>query len=108
MAYDEALAQRILEVVGDDVVDVKRMFGGWAVMLDGNMAVGVSDDELMVRVGEEGSEAALAQDDVRPFDKMGKRMGGWVLVGGDAIAEDQGLANWVGVGLGYAGSLPAK
>lgn len=108
MAYDEALAQRILDVIGDDVVDTKKMFGGFAVLLDGNMAVGVSEDEVMVRVGAEGFDEAVAHDEVRPFDKMGRRMTGWVLVGGDSIAEDDGLAHWVDVGMSYAGSLPAK
>ncbi len=108
MAYDDALAQRILDAIGDDVVDTKKMFGGLAVLLDGNMAVGVSGDELMVRVGVDGFEDALARDDVHPFDMSGKRMNGWVLVGGDAIAEDSGLAHWVDIGMAYAGSLPGK
>ena len=108
MAYDEVLAQRILDAVGDDVVDTKKMFGGLAVLLDGNMAVGVSGDEVMVRVGVEGFEEAVAQQDVRPFEMSGKRMNGWVLVGGDAIAEDDGLGHWIEVGMSYAGSLPAK
>jgi len=108
MAYDEALAQRILDVIGDDVVDTKKMFGGLAVLLDGNMAVGVSGDEVMVRVGADGFDEALSHDGVRPFDMSGKRMNGWILVGGDAIAEDSGLAHWVEFGMSYAGSLPAK
>jgi hypothetical protein len=108
MAYDEALAQRILEVIGDDVVDTMKMFGGLALLLDGNMAVGVSGDEVMVRVGLEGFQEAVVQQDVRPFEMSGKRMNGWVLVGGDAIAEEDGLARWVDVGMSYAGSLPAK
>ena len=108
MAYDEELAQRILDVIGNDVVDTKRMFGGLAVLLDGNMAVGVSGDEVMVRVGAEGFEEAIAEQDVRPFEMSGKRMNGWVLVGGGAIAEDDGLSRWVDVGMSYAGSLPAK
>jgi hypothetical protein len=108
MAYDEALAQRILDVIGDDVVDTRKMFGGFAVLLDGNMAVGVSGDEVMVRVGVEGFQEAVAQQDARPFEMSGKRMNGWVLVGGDAIAEDVGLARWVDVGMSYAGTLLAK
>jgi hypothetical protein len=107
MAFDEYLAQRIRDVVEADI-DEKKMFGGIAFMLDGNMAVGVSGDEVMVRVGTDGFEEALAQADVRPFDLSGKPMNGWVLVGGDAIVEDDGLAHWVDVGMTYAGSLPAK
>ena len=108
MAYDEALVQRILDVIDDDVVDTKKMFGGLAVLLEGNMAVGVSGDEVMVRVGVDGFDDALTRDDVRPFDMSGKRMNGWVLVGGDAIAEDRGLTHWVDVGMSYAGTLPPK
>jgi hypothetical protein len=107
MAYDEALAMRALAVAGDEV-DTKKMFGALAIPLDGNMAAGVAGDELMVRVGTEGFDEAIAHDGVRPFEMSGKRMNGWVLVGGEAIAEDEGLAHWVDLGMAYAGSLPAK
>ena len=109
MAYDEVLAQRIREIVGDEVgIDETRMFGGLAVMLDGNMAVGVSGDEMMVRVGLDGFDHALSHDGVRPFEMSGNRMNGWILVGGDAMAEDAGLQYWVDVGMTFAGSLPPK
>jgi hypothetical protein len=109
MAYDEVLAHRIREVVGDEVgIDEKKMFGGLAVMLDGNMAVGVSGDEMMVRVGLDGFEEALSHEGVRPFEMSGNRMKGWILVGGDAIAEDPGLQYWVDIGMAFAGSLPPK
>ena len=109
MAYDEVLAQRIREVVGDELgIDEKKMFGGLAVMLDGNMAVGVSGDEMMVRVGLDGFDEALTQDGVRPFEMSGNRMKGWILVGGDAISEDAGLQYWADVGMAFAGSLPPK
>jgi hypothetical protein len=109
MAYDEYLAQRVRDVVGDDSgIDEKKMFGGLAVLLDGNMAVGVSGDELMVRVGVDAFDEALTNNGVRPFDMSGKRMNGWILVGGEGIAEDDALERWVAVGMLFAGSLPPK
>lgn len=109
MAYDETLAQRIREAVGDEPgIDEKKMFGGLAVLLDGNMAVGVSGDEMMVRVGVDGFDHAVTHAGVRPFEMSGKGMKGWILVGGDAITEDAGLEHWVDVGMSYAGSLPPK
>jgi hypothetical protein len=109
MAYDEYLAQRVRDVVGDDPgIDEKKMFGGLAVLLDGNMAVGVSGDELMVRVGVDAFDEALTNNGVRPFDMSGKRMDGWILAGGEGIAEDDALERWVAVGMLFAGSLPPK
>ena len=109
MAYDEYLAQRVRDAVGDDPgIDEKKMFGGLAVLLDGNMAVGVSGDELMVRVGVDDFDGALIKPGVRPFEMSGNRMNGWVLVGGEGIAEDEDLQRWIDVGMSFAGSLPPK
>ena len=109
MAYDEHLAQRIRDVTDAEVgVDEKKMFGGLAILLDGNMAVGVSGEELMVRVGADAFEEALTNDGVRPFEMSGNRMNGWILVGGVGIAEDADLERWIAVGMDYAGSLPSK
>ena len=109
MAYDEHLAERIRDVIGEDAgIDEKKMFGGLAVLLDGNMAVGVSGEELMVRVGIDDFDEALTNEGVRPFDMSGKRMNGWILVGGEGIAEDSELAHWVSVGMEYSGTLPPK
>jgi TfoX/Sxy family transcriptional regulator of competence genes len=109
MAYDEHLAQRIRDIVGTDPgIDEKKMFGGLAVLLDGNMAVGVSGEELMVRVGVDDFDDALTQEGVRPFEMSGKRMKGWILVRGEGIAEDNDLERWVAVSMDFAGSLAAK
>lgn len=109
MAYDEHLAQRIRDIVGSDPgLDEKKMFGGLAILLDGNMAVGVSGEELMVRVGVDAFDDALTNEGVRAFDMSGKRMNGWILVGGVGIAEDDDLKRWVTVGMEFAGSLPPK
>ncbi|GMQ94249.1 MAG: TfoX/Sxy family protein [Acidimicrobiia bacterium] len=107
MAYDEHLAERVRDATEPDI-DEKKMFGGIAFLLDGNMAVCVSGEELMVRVGKDDVDAALALDDVRPFDMSGKRMAGWILVGGEAIAEDAGLSHWINIGMDFAATLPAK
>jgi len=108
MAFDEHLADRVRTIIGDITVDEKKMFGGLAFMFDGNMAVGVSGEELMVRVAPEDMDDALAHDDVRRFEMSGKRMNGWILAGDDAIAEDVDLRRWIDVGLDFAASLPPK
>ena len=109
MAYDEGLAQRIREALADaDGLSERRMFGGIAFMLHGNMAVGISGDELMVRVGPEAYDAALAQPHARVFDMTGRVMRGWVMVAAEGIADDAALTDWVQQGADYARSLPAK
>ena len=109
MAYDEGLAQRIRETLADaDGLSERRMFGGIAFMLHGNMAVGISGDELMVRVGPEAYEDALAQPHARVFDMTGRVMRGWVVVAAAGIADDGALDVWVRRGADYARSLPPK
>ena len=109
MAYDEGLAQRIREALADaDGLSERRMFGGIAFMLHGNMAVGVSGDELMVRVGPDRYDDALAQAHARVFDMTGRVMRGWVVVASEGIADDAALDAWIQSGADYARSLPPK
>jgi TfoX N-terminal domain len=109
MAYDEGLATRIRELIGDQpgVVE-KRMFGGLAFLLNGNMACGVRGDDLIVRLAPDASGAAMAESGTRPFDLTGRPMQGWLLVGADGHAEDDELRRWVDRGVAYARTLPPK
>jgi TfoX/Sxy family transcriptional regulator of competence genes len=109
MAYDEGLAIRLRELLSDaDGVTAKKMFGGLAVLLHGNMAVGVVRDELLVRTDPDDQEAWLAEPGTRVFDMTARPMKGWILVAPDACAEDDDLARWVSRGVEYALSLPPK
>jgi hypothetical protein len=84
------------------------MFGGIGFMVYGNMAVGVTGDELMVRVGADGHDDALARPGAREFDMSGRPSRGWIVVGRDGMAEDDALASWIGTGVAFAESLPPK
>ncbi len=109
MAYDEGLAQRVREVldVRDDISE-KKMFGGLSFLLNGNMAVGVIGDELIVRVGPHDYEEARAHEHARAFDFTGRTMSGWVVVETEGLGEDENLTEWVLRGVGFAGTLPEK
>ena len=109
MAYDRELADRIREqLAAEDAVTEQEMFGGIAFLLGGNMAVGVSRDELMVRVGKDHGDEALEQPHTRPFDMTGRPMKAWVLVEAPGFETDEQLAAWVERGAAYARSLPPK
>ena len=109
MAYDEGLATRVREVLGDQPgVAEKKMFGGLAFLVGVNMACGVRGDDLMVRVAADQAEAALEEPGARPFDMTGRPMKGWLLVAADGHAEDDDLRGWVDRGVAYAESLPPK
>ena len=109
MAYDEGLAIRIREVLGGEPgLTEKRMFGGLAIMLDGNMAVGVSGDDLMVRTDPAQQDALLAEPGARPFDLTGRPMKGWLVVDAGGVAEDADLRRWIERGVAFARSLPPK
>ena len=109
MSYDERLAERVLDILGAEPTLVqKKMFGGVAVMLQGNLACGVLRSDLMVRVGKDEYEAALARPHARPMDFTGRPMRGWVVVGPEATDDDASLEDWVATGAAYALSLPPK
>ncbi|MCX4472218.1 hypothetical protein C5N14_28580 [Micromonospora sp. MW-13] len=109
MAYDEGLAARLRELLADEwgLTD-RRMFGGLAVLVEGNIAVGVWGDELIVRADPAQEELLGVEPGVRPFDVTGRPMRGWFLVAPDACAEDEDLRRWVDRGLGYARTLPPR
>lgn len=109
MAYDEGLATRVRELIGDHPgVAEKRMFGGLAFLLNGNMACGVRGDDLIVRLAADASDEALAERATRPFDLTGRPMKGWILVAATGHAEDDDLRCWVDRGVAYARTLPPK
>jgi len=109
MAFDEQLADRVRKALGRRAgVVEKKMFGGLAFLLNGNMSVGVHGSELIVRVAAEEHAALLKEAGVRVFDLTGRPMKGWLLVGGAGIKEPEPLAQWIGRGTAYAASLPKK
>ena len=109
MAYDEDLAARVRDAIGGrEGVAERRMFGSLGFMVTGNMACGVMGDDLIVRLGREEAQAALAEPGARPFEGNGRRMGGFVVVDASAIADDGALAAWVDAGANHAASLPPK
>jgi hypothetical protein len=111
VAYDEALAARVRDLLaGDPSMTERKMFGGIAFMLGGNMAVGIGGHggDLMVRVGAAGHEAALAQPHARPMDFTNKPMSGFVYVAPAGLESDEDLAAWVRRGADFARSLPVK
>jgi TfoX/Sxy family transcriptional regulator of competence genes len=109
MPFDEGLAQRIREVLATERgICEKRMFGGIAFLLNGNMAVGVVGDHLMVRVGPDRYETLLAEPHAREMDFTGKPMKGFVYVAAEGLVSDADLNRWIGHGTACARSLPAK
>ena len=109
MAFDEALAARVRGVLGgNEGLAEKRMFGGLAFLLNGNMCCGVHDDELILRLDPVKAEQALSEPHVRVFDLTGRRMKGWVLVGPGGVATHDDLDSWVGRAAEFVGSLPVK
>jgi TfoX/Sxy family transcriptional regulator of competence genes len=110
MAYDEALATRIRELVGEqpDVTE-RRMFGGLAFLIAGNMAVAASGQGgILVRVEPAESDTLVATTGARPMEMRGRAMRGWLRVDADDVRADAHLAQWVERGTSYAGSLPPK
>jgi hypothetical protein len=110
MAYDEALAARIRAALdGEHGVAEKKMFGGLAFLVGGNMAVAASGEGgILVRVDPEESAALVASSAARPMVMRGREMAGWLRVDSADVASDGELGRWVERGVGYARWLPAK
>ncbi|MDJ0923076.1 MAG: TfoX/Sxy family protein [Acidimicrobiia bacterium] len=109
MAYNEHLADDIRAEIGSHPgVTEREMFGGIAFMVNGNMAVGVSGDELMVRVGKDAHDEAIQLPGARLFDMTGRPMKGWLLVSTAGWSTDDDLRAWIDRGVSFAESLPAK
>jgi len=109
MAYDEGAAQRIREILEDiQGITERKMFGGIAFMLYGNMCCGVLKEDLVLRLGEEGSNQALKEKHVRNMDFTGRPMKSMVYVSPEGYDDDDDLKKWVTRSVEFAQSLPKK
>ncbi len=110
MSYEADLADRVRELLGATRgVDEKRMFGGLAFLINGNMSVAVSrQGGLMVRVPPEDTEKLLARAHVNPMVMAGREVRGWIRVEADGVKTKRQLTDWVTRGADYARKLPAK
>ncbi|MEX0820560.1 MAG: TfoX/Sxy family protein [Rhodothermales bacterium] len=112
MAYSERLAERMRRILAERSETMKttekKMFGGLAFMVDGNMCCGVLGDELMARVGPETYEDALRLPHAREMDFTGRPLTGYVYVSAEGVASASGLADWVSRALAFVDTLPAK
>lgn len=109
MAYDDKLASRVRKRLAHrkDIVE-KKMFGGLAFMLNGNMCCGVVKDTLMVRVPPGQYEMMLKEPHARPMDFTGRPLRGFVYVDPKGLRTDGALEKWLKRAIAFASSLPAK
>jgi TfoX/Sxy family transcriptional regulator of competence genes len=110
MAYDEDLVNRLRELLAAERgIEEKRMFGGLAFLINGNMAVAASGrGGLMVRVPPEDTTALVARDHVEPMVMAGRETRGWIRVEDPGMRTKRQLTSWVTRGVNYAKSLPSK
>jgi TfoX/Sxy family transcriptional regulator of competence genes len=110
MAYDEDLANRLRELLADeDAITEKKMFGGLAFLLHGNMSVSASrNGGLLARIDPAASEAALQRPHVELMKMRGRTMDGWITVAPEGLKTKRQLAAWVSRSVAYAKTLPPK
>jgi TfoX/Sxy family transcriptional regulator of competence genes len=109
VSYDEALAERVRRILADAHGEVteRKMFGGLTFLLNGNMVAGVVGNELMVRLGEAGAEAALRREHVREMDFTGRPMRTMVFIEADGL-QGTALEEWLAAGTSFVLSFPRK
>lgn len=110
MAYDEDLANRIREIVqGESGLTEKRMFGGLAFLINGNMAVSASGQGgMLLRVDPADTATLVERPEASRFEMRGREMDGWLRIDATGLTTMRKLTSWVSRGVRYARSLPAK
>jgi TfoX/Sxy family transcriptional regulator of competence genes len=110
VAYDEELADRIRDLVGSESdLSERKMFGGLAFLIGGNMAVAASGQGgILVRADPAQSDTLVATTNARLMEMRGRQMQGWLRVGAEDLRTKRQLAKWVELGTTYARALPAK
>jgi TfoX/Sxy family transcriptional regulator of competence genes len=110
MAYDEELAARIRDLVGDEPgLTEQKMFGGLAFLIGGNMAIAASGQGgILVHADPEASDELVTSTDAYLMEMRGKQMRGWLRVDSEHVSTKPELTKWVELGTSYARSLPSK
>ncbi|HKZ14229.1 MAG TPA: TfoX/Sxy family protein [Solirubrobacterales bacterium] len=111
MAYDEQLADEIRERLdpGAGEVTEKRMFGGLAFMVEGNLTIAASrSGGLLVRTDPDDAEEVHALPGVEPMEMRGRKMPGWVFVDAEALRDEADLDSWIERALEFVATLPPK
>jgi hypothetical protein len=110
MAYDVDLANRVREHVrNEEGLTEKRMFGGLAFLINGNMAVSASSQGgLLLRCDPVQTDDLIGDPHARRFEMRGREMDGWLRIDGDGVKTERELRRWIGRGVAYARSLPPK
>jgi hypothetical protein len=109
MAYNPALADRVKKLIQTKKkLQEKKMFGGIAFLLNGNMCCGVHGDEVILRVDPEKYEKLLARANIREFDLTGRPMKGWLLLNSKGARKSSDLKPWIKETVGFAETLKKK
>ncbi len=109
MPYDADLVLRLRKLIEcRSGIEEKRMFGGIAFLVGGNMCFGIYRDNLIVRVGPDRYEESLSLPHTGPMDITGRPMKGWVMVDAEGINTHAALQQWIEGGLAFAAAPPDK
>jgi TfoX/Sxy family transcriptional regulator of competence genes len=110
VAYDEELAERLRELLGNEPqVSEKKMFGGLAFLISGNMAIAASSQGgVLVRVDTAETGKLVDASNAEVAVMRGRPMDGWLRVDAEYLRTKRHLAKWAGLGAAHARSLPPK
>lgn len=110
MPYDEELAFRVRALInGEPRLNEKKMFGGLAFLIGGNMAIAASGQRgVLVRVDPTQSDKLVDTTNADIAVMRGRPMQGWLRVAPEHLRTKRQLAKWVDLGASYARSLPTK
>jgi len=108
MAYSVALEMRLDNLIVENNIKKKKMFGGIAYLMDGNMCFGVHKEDLVIRTSKEIADKMLTKNYIRPMDITGRPMKGWLFVSPEYLTTDERVNEMIDVAKSFVESLPPK
>lgn len=104
----EELVKLFEEITPGPPATAKKMFGFPAAFVNGNMFMGLHQEDMILRLPE-GSRAELLKMNARIFEPMpGRPMREYVIVPPSLLRDRNKLSSWVQKALEYGSSLPPK
>jgi TfoX/Sxy family transcriptional regulator of competence genes len=108
MTAESDLALRVRAALRDvEAVREVKMFGGVGFMVSGNLFAAASKRGLLLRIGRERQDEALAQPGIRPMEMRGRRVEGYVYADPPPRSDDA-IKTWLRSALAYVQTLPPK
>src|SRR5262245_59098338 len=98
MSYDEGLLSRCLDLLpslGANPVRHRNVFGMRGLLRGSTMFAAIGEESMIVKLRPSEYDAALQKRGVSAFSPGGQKLGTWVELSDDVVADDPELRDWL-------------